>query len=167
MPDQKNDQEIEIKFGAFVADPSSGMPVIILRTAKEQVVPIWIDGQQYGLISAEILDQRFPRPFTHDLLRNLMRTFGYTIKKAVIKDYEENTYYADLVLEHLENGSEIIIDCRPSDAIIMAYKFSCPIFATQALLHHLKLTEIESEKVNAEHLRRLLESYNADDLPHA
>jgi bifunctional DNase/RNase len=73
-----------------------------------------------------------PRPYTHDLILNLLRGFDATVARAVITELRENTYYADLVL--VIDGREVVFDSRPSDAVALALRAGVPILATEEIL---------------------------------
>jgi len=71
---------------------------------------------------------------THDLLMTLMESLGGTLARIAISDLVEDeegngTFYGFLVV--LRDGGEVIIDCRPSDAIAMATRAGCPIYVSR------------------------------------
>jgi uncharacterized protein len=72
------------------------------------------------------------QPFAHDLLLAICQSLDAEVEKIVIDDLWKDTYYAKLHL--LRNGEQIVIDTRPSDAIALALRANCPIFATDAVM---------------------------------
>jgi hypothetical protein len=52
-----------------------------------------------------------------------------TVKKAVITDLRDDTYYAIVFLR--VNGAEMQLDARPSDAIALAIRAKAPVFVEE------------------------------------
>ena len=99
---------------------------------------------------------------THDLIRNLLFGLETGVKKVVVSDLKEDTFYAVIWLER--NGELISVDSRPSDALAIALRLDCPIYVDESVLHNSKKANAISEKVNSEELRRWLENLNDEDL---
>ena len=79
------------------------------------------------------LDKIVPkRPITHDLTTNMLKTFGINITEVTIVKMEEDIFYGEITLE--KEGEIYKIDSRPSDAIALALRFNCPIYATKKVL---------------------------------
>ncbi len=121
-------QEMEVL--GVAADPNSGQPMVLLRGKEDRrELTMFIGPFEAQSIMAPL--QRFqpPRPLTHDLLLNVIGKLKAKVKKVVITDLKENTYYA---LLHLEaGGSEVTVDSRPSDAIALALRAGVPIYAEE------------------------------------
>lgn len=73
-----------------------------------------------------------PRPLTHDLILSLMAAFHSPLRRVIISDVKEDTYYATLYIE--ADGKEIAVDSRPSDAIALALRAGVPIYANDKAL---------------------------------
>ncbi len=73
-----------------------------------------------------------PRPLTHDLILSLMAAFHSPLRRVIISDVKEDTYYATLYIE--ADGKEITVDSRPSDAIALALRAGVPIYANDKAL---------------------------------
>ena len=84
-----------------------------------------------------------PRPITHDLFFNVLRTLGYKLTKVVINKFSEGVFYARLILE--KDGSIMEFDSRPSDAVALAVRFQAPVYTTEEVL---KKTGVEPEKLD-------------------
>jgi len=93
-------------------DPVTNSPIIILKEIEgEQTLPIWIGLLEATAIASEIEGVRFPRPMTHDLLKNIMDKTDSRVNGIEICDLRNHTYYA---LVHLTNSGEAFsIDTRP------------------------------------------------------
>jgi len=64
---------------------------------------------------------------THDLLRNLARGLNAVVRKVVVSELRDETYYAVIWME--QGGETVALDSRPSDAIALALRWDCPIYA--------------------------------------
>lgn len=72
------------------------------------------------------------RPLTHDLLRSTVGQLGASIRGVEVDALCENTFHAKLVLD--QNGQQIRVDCRPSDAIALAVAENVPIEVDETVL---------------------------------
>lgn len=115
-------------------DPLSQSSILILRTESgDTILPIWIGLNEATVISNELEKIVTPRPMTHDLICNLIKSIpGYNLIKVEIYDLRENTFYANLVLSNEEK--EIRVDSRPSDAVAVALKSKVPIYVEEYVL---------------------------------
>ena len=75
----------------------------------------------------------FPRPSTHELLLDMIDNFEVKIKKIIITDYKSSTFFAKIMLFN-HNYGEIIIDSRPSDAIILSLRSNAPLYVNKSVL---------------------------------
>src|ERR1051325_8899697 len=84
----------------------------------ERVLPIWIGPAEASAIAMELAGVKFARPLTHDLLKQVILGLGADLRKVLITQVKDNTYYAEL---HIYRGDAVIqIDARPSDSIAVA-----------------------------------------------
>jgi bifunctional DNase/RNase len=120
--------EIEVKIRALMMDPNSGTPIVILKDIKsETMLPIWVGAYEANAIALEIEKVAPQRPMTHDLLRNLIVEMGARVNRVVVTDLRDNTFFAVIEMQTSE-GTSMILDSRPSDAIALALRVDCPIF---------------------------------------
>ena len=99
---------------------------------------------------------------THDLIKNLLLGLNTTVRKVVVNDLREETYYALIWVE--QNGEVISIDSRPSDALAVALRLDCPIYVEEAVLKSSKLASATNEKAASDELRKWLENLNDEDM---
>jgi bifunctional DNase/RNase len=120
--------EIEVKIRALMMDPNSGTPIIILKDVNsETMLPIWVGAYEANAIALEIEKIAPQRPMTHDLLRNLIIEMGAKVERVVITELRDNTFFAVIEMRTTE-GTAMMLDSRPSDAIALALRADCPIF---------------------------------------
>ena len=144
-------------------DPVTNMPIVILKDINSNaVLPIWVGVYEANAIALEIEKVATPRPMTHDLIKNLLLGLNTTVRKVVVNDLREDTFYALIWLE--QDGQVISIDSRPSDALAVALRLDCPIYVEEAVLKSSKIANTTSEKAASEELRRWLENLNDEDM---
>jgi bifunctional DNase/RNase len=125
---------VEVKIGALIMDPNSNSPIVVLKGVdSDTILPIWVGAFEANAIALEIEKIVPQRPMTHDLIRNLIAEIGYKVIRVIITDLRENTFYALIELAD-ENGKTVTLDARPSDAIALALRSDCAIFAEQKVL---------------------------------
>jgi hypothetical protein len=155
--------EVEMKIRGLMMDPVTNMPIVILKdVGGNALLPIWVGVYEANAIALEIEKVSTPRPMTHDLIKTLLLGLNAGIRKVVVNELKDDTFYAVIWLER--NGELISVDSRPSDALALALRLDCPIFVEDEVLKSSKLSGAVSEKVNQEELRRWLENLNDEDL---
>ena len=120
------------------------------------VVPFLI----VGLTLAESVTRMVS--MTHDLIRNLLFGLETGVKKVVVSDLKEDTYYAVIWLER--DGQLISVDSRPSDALAIALRLDCPIYVEETVLKTSKTAAAVAEVGSNEEIRKWLEGLNDEDL---
>jgi hypothetical protein len=136
--------------------------VILKDLEGKAVLPIWVGVYEANAIALEIEKVSTPRPMTHDLIKNVLLGLGGGVRKVVVSDLKDDTFYAMIWLER--DGEMIAIDSRPSDALAVALRLDCPIYVDDSVLSSSKNVSAVSDKANSEELRRWLENLNAEDL---
>lgn len=155
--------EVEMKIRGLMMDPVTNMPIVILKdVGGDSVLPIWVGIYEANAIALEIEKVATPRPMTHDLLKNVLLGLDTHVRKVVVNDLRDDTFFALIWLER--DGRVISIDSRPSDALALALRLDCPIFVDDEVLKSSKLASAVSDKVSSEELRKWLENLNDEDL---
>lgn len=155
--------EVEMKIRGLMMDPVTNMPIVVLRDINgNTILPIWVGIYEANAIALEIEKVSTPRPMTHDLIKTLLLGLGTGIRKVVVSELKDDTFYAVIWLDR--QGELISVDSRPSDALALALRLDCPIFVDDAVLKSSKISNSAADKINNEELRRWLESLNDEDL---
>jgi bifunctional DNase/RNase len=155
--------EVEMKIRGLTMDPVTQMPIVVLKDVNgNTVLPIWVGIFEANAIALEIEKVSTPRPMTHDLLKTVLMGLNAGVKKVVVSELKEDTFYALIWLER--DGELISVDSRPSDALALALRLDCPIYVDDAVLKSSKLTNTVNEKVQSDELRKWLENLNDEDL---
>src|SRR5207244_2277027 len=76
----------------------------------ERVLPIWIGPAEASAIAMELAGVKFARPLTHDLLKQVILGLGADLRKVIITQVKDNTYYAEL---HISRGDAVIQIAAP------------------------------------------------------
>jgi len=66
-----------------------------------------------------------------------------------VTELRENTFYAQITVQ--QDGTEIEVDSRPSDAIALAIRAEAPIFAADDVIEESAI-EFEGEEVTEEEI---------------
>jgi uncharacterized protein len=155
--------EVEMKIRGLMMDPQTNNPIVVLKDVNgTAILPIWVGIYEASAIASEIGKEAAPRPMTHDLIRNLLFGLEAAVKKIVVSDLKDDTFYAVIWLER--NGELISVDSRPSDALAIALRMDCPIFVDDTVLKTSKENTPVAEVSNNEDLRKWLESLSDEDL---
>jgi bifunctional DNase/RNase len=124
---------IEMKVAGIALDAVSRSPIILLKDASERrALPIYIGQDQAKAIINALEKQAPPRPFTHDLIINLLENCDVRIDRVLINSLQDNTFYAVIVIEQNDISKEI--DARPSDAIALAVRSKAPIWVMEEVI---------------------------------
>src|SRR5580765_4688961 len=139
--------------------------IVLLKTADgNKFLPIWIGHPEAAAILMKLQGASPPRPMTHDLVTDMLGELGAEVVRITVTELKENTFYAWITVP--QNGSEIEIDSRPSDAIALAVRADAPIFAAEDVIEESAI-EFEGEDVNEEEIvsdfRKFLENVTPDE----
>jgi bifunctional DNase/RNase len=157
--------DVEVRIRGLMMDPATNMPIVVLKdVASDSVMPIWVGIFEANAIAIEIEKLSAPRPMTHDLTRNLVKHLNGELERIVITEIKDDTFYAVLWLR--QDGEQIAVDARPSDAIALALRSDCPIFVAEQVMASARLNPNANpaEGPTAEQLRTWLEGLNDEDL---
>src|SRR5471030_2425988 len=136
--------QIEMTIKGLMVDPTTNMPIVILRDKDgRRVLPIWVGIFEANAIALQIENVAPARPMTHDLLRNVIQNLKAAVEKVVVCDLQENTFYALIYLRL--NGDTLAIDARPSDAIALALRTRAPIFVEDTVIDNAKPVDFPAE----------------------
>jgi bifunctional DNase/RNase len=155
--------QIEMTIKGLIMDPVTSVPIILLRDAGgHKVLPIWVGAFEANAIALQIENVSTPRPMTHDLLKNVINDLKASVKKIVVSDLKDNTFYALIYID--VNGELVAVDARPSDAIALALRARAPIFVEESVIENAKPFDPGSDKPDTERLQKWLENLDPDEL---
>ena len=134
--------------GLTYSESSTGAYVLILGDKLSQRrLPIVIGGAEAESIAVGIEKHRNGRPHTHDLFLRFAKEFGVEIMEVVINRFRDGVYYAMLVCKQ---GDDLtMVDARPSDAIAIAVRSGCEIYAYESVMEEAGIVMDDMEKPSA------------------
>src|SRR3954466_11553175 len=143
-------QEMQIYGVSF--DLVGKQPIVLLKTAEgNKFLPIWIGHPEAAAILMKLQSATTPRPMTHDLVTDMLDQLGAQVTRITVTELRENTFYAQITVQ--QDGSEIEIDSRPSDAIALAVRAEAPIFVAAEVIDESAI-EFEGEEISDEALEK-------------
>jgi len=161
--DTPTDTPIRMEIKGLMLDPSSNTPIVILRDGEERhFLPIWIGVFEANAIAMELESTEAPRPMTHDLFFNTLTAAGVDLERVLIRDLEDNTFFASLELAG--QGRSFEVDARPSDALALALRAEAPIFVLPAVLEKAETIDLVQKIQDEDALKRWLADVDPEDL---
>jgi len=127
-------EKIELKIvGLSYSQTQSGAYALVLSERNgTRRLPIIIGGFEAQSIAIELEKMRPSRPLTHDLFKTFADSFSIDIKEVVIYNLVEGVFYSKIICE--QNGLEVEIDARTSDAIAIGLRSGSPVYTFEHIL---------------------------------
>ncbi|TCD48883.1 bifunctional nuclease family protein [Chlorobium sp. N1] len=121
--------------------------LILYELEGSRRLPIIIGGFEAQAIALKLENIKPPRPFTHDLFKNVADAFDLHVNEIFIDELHNETFYAKVVCE--VNGIVQEIDARPSDAIAIAVRFGAPVYVSEEIMAEAGIKEEQKEEDEA------------------
>jgi bifunctional DNase/RNase len=118
--------------------------LILYEVEGKRKLPIIIGGFEAQAIALKLENIKPPRPFTHDLFKNIAEAFSLHVTEVFIDELHNETFYAKVICEM--SGEIHEIDARPSDAIAIAVRFNAPIFVSEEIMNEAGIVEEQQQK---------------------
>lgn len=123
----------KMTIGTVLFDQAKGAAVVtLMEEGGDRMLPIFIGIWEGMAIFRELNRAAAHRPTLHDLVHNILLGFQARIDKVIIDALSEGTYYAQVYIT--QNGTTMIADARPSDALGLAVKFQATIYVAEVVL---------------------------------
>lgn len=156
---------IEMTVAGVRIEFPSNSPIVLLREAEgERFLPIWIGQSEAQAIAIGQQGLVTPRPMTHDLLKNILDEMSVQVTSITITELRDGVFHAVIGLRR--NGSSFEISSRPSDAIALAVRLGCKIFANEDVLEEASIlipADGEEEEKQLQEFREFLENVTPED----
>lgn len=127
-----NKVRLEIVGLSYSQTQSGAYALVLGESEGTRRLPIIIGGFEAQAIAIELEKMTPSRPLTHDLFKTFFETFEIEITEVLIYKLVEGIFYAKLICT--DGTKEVEIDARTSDAIALAVRFNCPIYAYEFIL---------------------------------
>ena len=105
--------------------------VVLKEPVSDHMLPITIGRAEAEAIIFKLQELPIPRPMSHDLMVSLATAFGAAIQEVRVTKWEQETFFAAVVVAR--DGQTEEIDARPSDAIALALRAQVPIYVHTAV----------------------------------
>lgn len=106
--------------------------VILKEVDGERHLPIWIGSYEAEAIAMELQGVSASRPLPYDLMRSLIDRLGGVVDRVSVTELTDDVFYARIILR--QNGREVEIDSRPSDAIALAVRAQVSILVDESVM---------------------------------
>ena len=155
-------KNINVEVNSIRLEESSETPILLLLDPSTQkVLPIWIGTIEAVSIAYAQEGVLHDRPQTHDLLLNMVEALDGTIKEVNISNIEDNTYFADIILNTI-NGT-VTLSARPSDAIALAVRSNIPVTVNQDVFETNSIDLIIDNSNEIEEFKEFIKDIKPED----
>jgi len=111
---------------------------ILKDDVSNRYLPIWIGPCEADSITVELQDMEMARPLTHDILARIIADLGGEISHVTIKELRNDVFYAYIMIN--QQGKQLEIDSRPSDALALAVRAQVPIYVEEQVMEKASIT---------------------------
>ena len=127
-------REIELKIHdmSSTLHPADAYALVLEEKEGGRKLPIIIGHLEAQAIKVMMLKYQPPRPLTHDLFKDLTGQLGVKKTKILIYKAKGGVFYSYLYFD--KDGEELKIDARTSDAVALALRYGCPMYATEDVI---------------------------------
>ena len=164
--------QLDIVGLSYSQTQSGAYALVLCETDGQRRLPIIIGGFEAQAIAIELESMQPSRPLTHDLFKSFATEFEIEVTEVIIYNLVEGIFFAKIMC--LQNGREVKIDSRTSDAIALAVRFNCPIYTFEFILGTAGVVvedqeneDLSENDVSMEELvtsKESIESISLDDL---
>jgi bifunctional DNase/RNase len=134
--------KVQVDILGLSTNPASGgaYALILKEVNGNRRLPIIIGAAEAQSIALEMEGIKPPRPLTHDLIKNIITSFGAELSDIIIDELRDGTFYAKLTLDSQ------LIDSRPSDAIALAVRYGVQIYVATSVMDEASFLPEEEEE---------------------
>lgn len=125
--------KLDIAGLSYSQTQSGAYALVLSEVIGKRRLPIIIGGFEAQAIAIELEKMTPSRPLTHDLFKNFADNFKINLVEVIIYNLVEGIFFAKLICE--QDGKEVEIDSRTSDAIALAVRFESPIYTYEFVLN--------------------------------
>lgn len=140
---------------------SKAYTLILGEIGTRRRIPIIIGDIEARSIAMALEQENKSRPLTHDLFVSFAMEYNISFKEIVITHYNKGICYADIAVE--KDGVINKIDSRPSDAVAIALRCKCPIYALEQVFEENGFVEDDGETSEEEALESQNEEVTFDE----
>ncbi len=156
--------KVEVSIVAVSDGPDGAYSVVLEEKDGDRKLIIQV-GKYEAQNIALATEQEMPRPMTHKLAANIITATNHKVTQAYIHSLNHEVFHCSLYLEKDKN--EVIIDCRPSDALTISVYLGCPVYVGSELLTSYSTGELPAttslKDYSKQELLELLDKFVANE----
>lgn len=138
--------EVQVDLSRVVfSETDSDQSVQLRERGGTRAVPIVIGRFESEAIMIGLSGELMPRPLTHDLILGVIKSLNGRLNRIVVDDLKtEPSFLGGIFTAKLHIDTErgdVVIDCRPSDAISLLVRSNCDIFVEERVFEKLGQAE--------------------------
>ncbi len=127
-------------------------------------IPVVVGIAEAQSIAVKLEGVTTQRPLVYDLFVSFSQAFGVNIKEVFINRFEEGIFFSEVKFVD-QQGSEVVLDARTSDAIAIAMRSGVPIYTTQELMVEAGFIPEGEGIKEGEVIDKIVESVDIKSLP--
>ncbi|MGM0381197.1 MAG: bifunctional nuclease family protein [bacterium] len=144
--------------GVGMSPYNQGFVALLMDDSSQEWLPIYIGSFEAQAIAMELDDVNAPRPMTHDLIASVFGDLEVNVKRVVITDLRDGTFYANIILTPGDCDKEIIIDARPSDSIAVALRLNADIYVEEEVMEEAAIpAQVDEQQTEQEKKLKILQ----------
>ena len=109
--------------------------VLLKEFNTDKVLPICIGPAEAHSIAAALHNKPFRRPLSHDLIKNMLEEMDCSVKRVLITDLVDGTFYARIFIEQ-PDGTSLELDSRPSDALAVGIRYKAELLVREDIFEN-------------------------------
>lgn len=145
MEKEWNEIPVKVLDMSTVLKPSDAFALVLEEIEGEhRKLALIIGAVEAQAIRIAQLGYRPPRPFTHELLLDVMKEGELEPVKGVISAVKDGVYYANLYVQK-NDGSVFQVDARSTDVISLSMRNGFPLYVLDEVLEREQLRNISPD----------------------
>ncbi len=144
--------------GVGMSPYNQGFVALLMDNTSQEWLPIYIGSFEAQAIAMELDEVNAPRPMTHDLIASVIGDLKVNVKKVIITDLRDGTFFANIILEPEGSEKELVIDARPSDSIAVALRVNADIYVEEEVMEEAAIpAQVEEEETEKQKKLKILQ----------
>jgi len=128
--------EMELREIQITDDLTRHQVIVLAEKDGRRAFPIYIGFWEASAMDQAVHGQKALRPMTHDLINNIIKELGARLLEVRVDELRDETFFGKLVVQK-EDGEVVLVDSRPSDALVLGAKNKVPIFVEEKVLREV------------------------------
>jgi uncharacterized protein len=125
--------EVKIESIRISVMNQTNMVIILKELEGERCIPIFVGRPDGEWIYFRLNHMEAQRPMSHDLAVTILESLDAKVNHVLVRELHSKQYFASIFFGG-DNG-QLEIDSRPSDALAIAVRTSCPIYVSEAVMN--------------------------------